>query len=119
MNEIDFSGLVVVAAVAFSAPLLLGLAPALRLPAVVLEFVAGIAVGPSGFGWVEIDAPIEVLSLIGLAFLLFLSGLEIDFERLRGRSASVTFDGAASSSVAVQLARRFSASADFEPGSAV
>ena len=90
MSEIDFSGLVVVAAVAFSAPLILGLAPSLRLPAVVLELVAGIAIGPSGLGWVELDPPIEVLSLVGLAFLLFLSGLEIDFERLRGRRIAVT-----------------------------
>ena len=93
MNEIDFSGLVLVAAVAFTAPLLLGLAPALRLPAVVLELVAGIAIGPSGFGWVEIDASIEVLALVGLAFLLFLSGLEIDFERLRGRNVALTGAG--------------------------
>ena len=90
MSEIDFSGLVIVAAVAFSAPLLLGLAPALRLPAVVLELVAGIAIGPSGFGWVELDEPIRVLSLIGLAFLLFLAGLEIDFDRLRGRTLGLT-----------------------------
>jgi Kef-type K+ transport system membrane component KefB len=90
VSEIDFSGLVIVAAVAFSAPLLLGLAPSIRLPAVVLELVAGIAIGPSGFGWVELDLSIEVLSLIGLAFLLFLAGLEIDFEKLRGRKVAIT-----------------------------
>jgi Kef-type K+ transport system membrane component KefB len=89
VSEIDFSGLLIVAAVAFSAPLLLGLAPTLRLPAVVLELVAGIAIGPSGFGWVELDEPVEVLSLVGLAFLLFLAGLEIEFERLRGRLLGV------------------------------
>lgn len=88
--EIDLSGLVVVAAIAFSAPLLLGLAPALRLPAVVLEIVAGIAVGPAGLGWVELDQTLEVLSLVGLAFLLFLAGLEIDFERLRGGQLGLT-----------------------------
>ena len=90
MSELDLSGLVLVAAVAFAAPLALGLAPALRLPSVVLEIVAGIAIGPSGFGWVEVDQPIEVLALIGLAFLLFLSGLEIDFEKLRGRQVGLT-----------------------------
>jgi Kef-type K+ transport system membrane component KefB len=90
VSEIDFSGLVLVAAVAFSAPLLLGLAPALRLPAVVLELVAGIVIGPSVLGWVELDEPIRVLSLVGLAFLLFLAGLEIDFERLRGRKLTLT-----------------------------
>ena len=91
--DVDLTGLVVVCAVAFSAPLVLGLAPAVRLPAVVLEIVAGIVVGPSGFGWVEIDATLEVLALVGLAFLLFLSGLEIDFERLRGRQFALTGAG--------------------------
>ena len=42
-------------------------------------------IGPSVLGWVEIDQTIEVLALVGLAFLLFLAGLEIDFSRLRGR----------------------------------
>jgi Kef-type K+ transport system membrane component KefB len=93
MSEISLSGLVIVAAVAFTAPLLLGLAPALRLPSVVLELVAGIAIGPAGFGWVELDAPIEVLSLVGLAFLLFLAGLEIEFDRLRGRRLELTAVG--------------------------
>jgi Kef-type K+ transport system membrane component KefB len=89
MEEIHFVNLLIVVAVAFSAPLLLGLAPRLRLPAVVLEIVAGIVIGPSGLGWVEIDLPIEVLSVIGLAFLLFLAGLEIDVRRLRGRALRV------------------------------
>ena len=93
MSGLDFFGLVVVAAVAFGAPLVLGLVPALRLPAVVLEIVAGIVIGPSGLGWVEIDEPIEVLSLVGLAFLLFLAGLEIDFERLRGRLVGIAVLG--------------------------
>ena len=85
MDEISFSGLVVVAAVALLAPLLLGLAPRLRLPSVVLEIVAGIAIGPALLGWVETDTVIRVFALFGLAYLLFLAGLEIDFERLRGR----------------------------------
>jgi Kef-type K+ transport system membrane component KefB len=83
--EVSFGGLLVVAAIAFGAPLLIGLFPRARVPAVVLEIVAGIAVGPSGFGWVEVDLPIHILSLMGLAFLLFLAGLEIDLARLRGR----------------------------------
>ena len=74
MAEISFDNLLVVVAIAFAAPLLLGLAPGLRLPAVVLEIVAGIVVGPSGLGWVEIDEPVSVLAILGLAMLLFLSG---------------------------------------------
>jgi Kef-type K+ transport system membrane component KefB len=85
MPNISFSGLLVVTVVAFSAPLLLGLSPARRLPAVVLEIVAGIVIGPSGFGWVKVDLPISILSVVGLAFLLFLAGLEVELDRLKGR----------------------------------
>ncbi|MDO8485484.1 MAG: cation:proton antiporter [Candidatus Limnocylindrales bacterium] len=85
MTEISFSNLVIVAAVAFAAPLALGLFPKLRLPAVVLEIVLGIAVGPSGLGWVKSDLPVQVLALVGLAFLLFLAGLDVELGRLRGR----------------------------------
>jgi Kef-type K+ transport system membrane component KefB len=85
MEEPGFSNLLIVMAVAFAAPFLLGLAPRLRLPSVVFEIVAGIVIGPSVCGWVEVDETISVMALIGLAILLFLAGLEIDFDRLRGR----------------------------------
>jgi len=86
MPHVSFNSLLIVAAIAFLCPLLVGLFPrVLRVPAVVLEIVAGIIVGPSGLGWVCIDLPIQILALIGLAFLLFLAGLEIDLARLRGR----------------------------------
>src|SRR5215472_16270302 len=67
----SFEGLLGVALIAFGAPLLLGLAPRLRVPAVVLEIVAGIVVGPSVLGWIRVDLPIAVLSTLGLTFLLF------------------------------------------------
>lgn len=85
MPDVSFFGLLIVAVVAFLAPLLLGLSPARRLPAVVLEIVAGIIIGPSVLGWVRVDLPISILSVLGLAFLLFLAGLEVELERLRGR----------------------------------
>lgn len=79
----SYAQLVAVAAIAFAAPLLLGLVPRLRVPAVVLEIVAGILLGPV-LHWVHVDVAIQVLSTLGLAFLLFLAGLEIDFQRLKG-----------------------------------
>jgi Kef-type K+ transport system membrane component KefB len=81
----SFDGLLLVCAVAFAAPFLLGLAPRLRLPSIVAEIVVGIVIGPSVLGLVAIDQTIEVLALVGLAFILFLSGVEIEFDRLRGR----------------------------------
>jgi Kef-type K+ transport system membrane component KefB len=88
-----FGGLLIVVAVAFAAPLALGLFPAVRLPAVVLEIVAGIAIGPDALGLVAIDRTIEVVSILGLAFLLFLAGLEVDFAQLRGRALRLTAAG--------------------------
>lgn len=90
MSEISLDNLLVVAAVAFAVPLALGLAPRLRLPAIVLELVAGIVIGPSGLGWVEIDAAVELMALLGLAFLLFVAGLEVDYDGLRGRLLRLT-----------------------------
>lgn len=84
MPAVSFGGLLVVAVVAVAAPLLVGLVRWIRVPAVVLEIVAGIVLGPSGLGWVKLDLPIQILALIGLAFLLFLAGLEIDVAGLRG-----------------------------------
>ena len=85
MPDISFSGLLIVAVVAFLAPLVLSLTPARRLPTSALEIVVGIVLGPSVLGWVKVDLPLAILSVFGLAFLLFLSGLEVDLERLRGR----------------------------------
>src|SRR5919202_6623035 len=88
--DIGFTNLLIVAAVAFAAPLALGLVPALRLPAVVLEIVLGIVVGPQVLGWAEVDGAVQVMNLIGLAFLLLIAGLEVDFDRLRGRLLRVS-----------------------------
>jgi Kef-type K+ transport system membrane component KefB len=93
MKEPGFSGLLIVMAVAFAAPFLLGLFPRVRLPSVVFEIVAGIVIGPSVLGWVEVDETISVLALMGLAILLFLAGLEIDFGRLHGRLLSLALVG--------------------------
>jgi Kef-type K+ transport system membrane component KefB len=93
MDEPSFSGLLIVVSVAFAAPFLLGLFPAVKLPAVVLEILAGIAIGPAVLDWVQIDETISVLATIGLVFLLFLAGLEVEFERLRGRLLRVAGGG--------------------------
>ena len=90
MPDVHFSNLLIVVAAAFVAPLALGFFPRLRVPAIVVEILLGIIIGPSVLGWVTPDVPVSILSLIGLAFLLFLAGLEIDVHRLRGRTLRVT-----------------------------
>ena len=93
MDAVSFDNLAAVAAVAFVAPLVLGLAPALRVPSVLLEIGAGVALGPSVLGWVEADAAVNVLSLIGVGFLLLLAGLEIEVDRLRGAVLRLALTG--------------------------
>jgi Kef-type K+ transport system membrane component KefB len=85
MPDVSFVNLALVAAIAFGVPLLLGFVPALRLPAPVLEILAGIVLGPSLLGWVVADTPVQILALVGVTFTLLLAGLEIDVGRLRGR----------------------------------
>lgn len=84
-GEIGFDGLLVVMLLAVVIPLTLGLFPRLPLPGPVVEILAGIVIGPAILGWVEPDEAIEVLAKLGVAFLLFLAGLELDFDHLKGR----------------------------------
>jgi len=84
MSDVHFTSLLIVVAAGVLAPLVLGFFPRIRLPAIVLEIVLGTVIGPSVLGWVKPDLPVSILALVGLAFLLFLSGLEIDVQRLRG-----------------------------------
>jgi Kef-type K+ transport system membrane component KefB len=106
MPDISLTGLLVVAAVAFLVPLGLGFVPAVRIPSVVLEIAAGVLIGPAVLGLVEVDLPLQVLALLGLAFLLLLAGLEIDLDRLRGprlRSAAAGFVVALAIALAIGL----------------
>ena len=94
MLAISFNSVLIIAAIAVLVPVVLGLLPRLPVPGAVLEVIAGIVIGPSVLGWVRVDAPVQVLSDLGLGMLLFLAGLEIDVERLRdplARLAGVAF----------------------------
>ena len=79
--EQRFIPLLLVVLLAFLVPLFL--ARFKRIPVVVGEILAGILIGPSVLGWVHTEDPtLELLAEIGFAFLMFLSGLEIDFSIL-------------------------------------
>ena len=79
-GHLDFAPLLIVLILAFTVPLILA---RLRwLPVVVGEILAGVVIGISGFGLVHQDPMLEIFSNIGLAFLMFLAGLEIDFDKI-------------------------------------
>jgi Kef-type K+ transport system membrane component KefB len=77
MPDVEFVNLLAISVVALLAPLILGLAPGLRVPSVVLEIIAGVVLGPQVLGWVEVDLPVGIVALLGLAFLLFLARLAL------------------------------------------
>lgn len=88
----DIYSLCAIVAIAAVVPLIVGL---LRLPVaeVVLLLAAGIIVGPEMLGWVQITPSIALLSEIGLAFLFFAAGLELEKHAIRGRSGKLALIG--------------------------
>jgi Kef-type K+ transport system membrane component KefB len=84
-----FTDILWMSLVAVGAPLVVALVPALRIPAVVLEIVGGIIIGPQVLGIATPDAHVRMLATIGLAFLLFLAGLEVNLDSLRSPVASL------------------------------
>src|SRR5580700_4219088 len=84
MLVLSFNSVLIIAGISVLVPVVLGLLPRLPVPGAVLMVIGGIVVGPSVLNWARIDAPVQVLSELGLGMLLFLAGLEIDVDRLRG-----------------------------------
>jgi Kef-type K+ transport system membrane component KefB len=85
LNHLDsqFTSLLIVVFLAFSVPVILVQFKKIRLPIVVGEILAGIIIGRSGFGWVSSDDQIlNFIADFGFVFLMFLSGMEIDFSNL-------------------------------------
>jgi len=82
-DTLTFIPLLLVLVLAFIVPLLLTRFKRLYLPIVVGEILAGILIGPSILGWVQGDETILVLlAEFGFVFLMFLSGMEINFSNL-------------------------------------
>jgi Kef-type K+ transport system membrane component KefB len=75
---------VIVAVIAFLAPVLREMLPRALVPAIVFELVGGMIVGPHVLGIADTTESVELFAQIGLAALLFLAGREIQVDRLRG-----------------------------------
>jgi len=59
----------------------------LQMPPVLGEVLAGILLGPSLLGWVQVNDLIRLLAEIGIILLLFEIGLETDMQRLRAQGS--------------------------------
>lgn len=83
----------VVLLAAATAPLLAELPKQLRVPVVVLEVLLGVALGPHGLGWLAPSHFVDKMSQVGMATLLFMAGMELDFSRIRGRPLALGLGG--------------------------
>ncbi|MBM7702542.1 monovalent cation:proton antiporter family protein [Metabacillus iocasae] len=84
-HHASVTSLVIVIIVAFLTPILLHRFKLRIIPVVVAEIIMGLIIGKSGFDIVEQDMWLETLSTLGFIFLMFLSGLEIDFSAFAGK----------------------------------
>jgi Kef-type K+ transport system membrane component KefB len=77
-----FIALLLITALALVVPIIATRLRRIAIPIVVGEILAGIIIGRSGFNLIENSATLAFLAEFGFAYLMFLSGLEVDFELL-------------------------------------
>src|SRR6516225_5765203 len=85
--------LVLIAIVAVISPLLAELTGRLAIPGVVFEIALGVVIGPAVLGLAHPGSIVDALEEMGLSYLMFLAGLELDLTRIRGRSLKLAGAG--------------------------
>ncbi len=80
----DDQAMVVIFIAAALSPLVGGVVFGPRVPPVVIEIVVGIILGPHLLDLTEKTTVVEFFATLGLSFLFFMAGMEIDFERIQG-----------------------------------
>lgn len=66
----------------------------INLPGIVGLLLAGTIVGPKGFGFIEAAGVIDVLGKVGLLYLMFLAGLEINLDQFKKEKKNTMVFGA-------------------------
>ncbi|WP_166298230.1 cation:proton antiporter [Bradyrhizobium sp. 2S1] len=65
-----------------------------RQPLILAYLIAGFFIGPFGMGWVKSQESISIISELGLIFMLFMIGLEIDLKKIIRAGKVILFAGA-------------------------
>ena len=113
MHGFSFNTLALLAAVGFAGPLLASV-PRLRIPVIIGELVAGLVLGRTGFGVVDVANPtFQLLANIGFALVMFIVGTHVPIRDRRMRSAvspalvRVVLVGAVAAALGVGLSAEF------------
>ena len=102
-----------------SAVVVLLVAARLRVPPLVALLLTGLAIGPSGIGWISDADEVEVFAEIGVVLLLFTIGLEISLERMRELRRAFLIGGSVQTVVTTVVAAGIALAAGFDRGQAV
>jgi len=63
-----------------------------RIPSIIGLILAGVAIGPHGFNLIAHDSSIQLFGTVGLLYIMFLAGLELDLNEFkRSRNHSLLF----------------------------
>lgn len=93
----------VIFVVAVTAPLLAQTRLGSRVPVVVIEVLLGVLIGPHVLQLIENDAFLATMRSVGMVAVMFMAGMEIDFNRIKGKPLSLAASGWLSSVVLAVL----------------
>ncbi len=83
----------IVFTIAVAAPLIAEIPLGFRVPVMVLETVLGIVIGPHVLGLAQHEGILATMGTYGMAASLFMAGMDLDFDRVRGRPLSLAASG--------------------------
>src|SRR5690606_16071707 len=64
----------------------------IRVPGIIGLILAGVVIGPHGLNWLEKNSAVTLFSTIGLLYIMFIAGLELDMNEFKkSRHKSVVF----------------------------
>lgn len=56
---------------------------AIRVPGIIGLILAGVVIGPHGLNWLEQNSAVTLFSTIGLLYIMFIAGLELDMNEFK------------------------------------
>ena len=65
----------------------------LSIPGIIGLIIAGIVIGPKGFGVLENDSAVNLFSTIGLLYIMFIAGLDLDLNQFKAHRYKSIFFG--------------------------
>lgn len=93
MTSLSVGTLVLIALAAVLAPVLSELTGAIAVPEIVIQIGLGILMGPYVLGIAHVTNVVSGLSDLGLTFLIFLAGYELDLQKIKGRPLELAAAG--------------------------